>query len=314
MKRGRPFPIGAAVAGWLFCNMLALPTGAAFAETPPKTCVSKFSATDVHLRIDAAERVYVDMEEDPAPFGLAVAEASQAWECLNERAQPELAARIHRIKGLHRFVNGDDDAARRAFAAARALDPNFRYPSNIQPTDPAEPFNLIWFGMPADPVPRGTLPTIDPKAGALWFDGGKTMDRPVDRPTVAQHIGPEGEVQRTEYLRMDQTMFDYPVLKERDRSAAWWTGGIGLGALAIAGGSGVYYASIIRRAECETANGEYSCSNINTSTEEFDTTFVRPTKIVGFTALGIGGALIATSGVLFTVDNTGASVSVGRRW
>jgi hypothetical protein len=304
---------------WARCSLLgalalAVSPAPAHAGGPGADCPAGRSVAEVHRLIDAAETAYVEMSDDPAPFGLAVSEAAQAWSCLDEPMRPGLAARAHRIKGLHRIVNGDDDAARRAFAAARALEPTFRFPDSIQPADPAEPFNLIYFGMPADPTPRAAPPPIDPKAGALWFDGSKGVDRPVDRPTLAQHIDAEGVVRRTEYLRMDQAMFDYPVLQVKDRKAAWATGGVGLGLLAVAGGSGIYYASIIKRGGCETADGAYTCNNISTSTAEFDQTFVRPTKIVGYTALGLGGALLATSGLLFAVDSTGASLGLHGRW
>jgi hypothetical protein len=301
------------VAGVVGGALLSLP-GPARAAPAQDHCGTRFTVELVHLLLVTAEQAYVEMTDDPGPFGQAVIAVRVASGCLQEAADPALAARIHRLMGLHRMVNGDDDEARRAFAAARALEPDFRFPDTIQPADPAEPFNLVTFGMPATPTPRAQVPPLARGAGALWFDGAAGQARPADRPTLAQHVDAEGGVVRTAYLRMDQPMFDYPVQQVKDRSAAWWTGGVGVGALGVAAGAGVYYAVVMNRGGCEATGDAYTCSAISTSTEEFDQTFVRPTKVVGFTALGLGSALVVTSGVLFAVDPTGATVGLHRRW
>jgi hypothetical protein len=309
----RHAPLHLSLALALALALLALPTPAR-AAPPPADCTLTFTVDDLHQLLDAAERAYVDMTDDTAPFGQAVAAVTAACGCLRAPADPALAARMHRLRGLHRLVNGEDDEARRAFAAARAIEPAFRYPDSIQPADPAEPFNLVYFGMPAAPTPRAAVPPLRAGAGALVFDGAPGTARPVDRPTLAQHVDPEGRVLRGAYLRMDQPMFDYPVQQVNDRAAAWWTGGVGVGALGVAAGAGVYYAVVMKRGGCETSGDAYTCSAISTSTAEFDQTFVKPTKVVGFTALGVGSALVLTSGVLFAVEPTGASLSLHRRW
>lgn len=308
---GHPLQLSVALA--LALALLSLPTPAR-AAPPLAACARTFALGDIHALIDTAERAFVEMTDDPTPFGEAVAAVTQACGCLRGPADPALAARLHRLKGLHRLVNGDDDEARRAFAAARAIEPNFRYPDTIQPADPAEPFNLVYFGMPAAPTPRAAVPPLREGAGALLFDGAPGQARPVDRPTLAQHLDPEGRALHTAYLRMDQPLFDYPVQQVNDRSAAWWTGGVGVGALGVAAGAGVYYAVLMKRGGCEASGDAYTCSAISTSTAEFDQTFVKPTKVVGFTALGVGSALVLTSGVLFAVEPTGASLGLHRRW
>lgn len=115
--------------------------------------------------------------------------------CLEEAATPSLAARAHRTLGLRHYVDGDLDAARRAFAAARRLDPEFTFPAAWAPD--GHPLRAAYGEIDQA---AGTVVKLESRPGGRWLaDGRLDGVRVAEWPAWLQGVGDDGRVLAAEY-------------------------------------------------------------------------------------------------------------------
>jgi len=125
--------------------------------------------------------------------------------CLGEPLTGHLAAEIHRTKGI-RAVSERDPQAPWVFAAARAIEPAYKFPSTLIPDN--HPVRLAYAQVD---LSKGQVAPLRPASeGTLTLDGRQNAWRPMDWPTVAQYLGPDGAVVWTTYLRPGMPMPAYP--------------------------------------------------------------------------------------------------------
>lgn len=155
--------------------------------------------------LDRAESAFNDMDE--RAFRQAVNDAAADADCLTQPIDSATAARLHRMVGLRAFVDGDEAAARLAFAAARAVEPVYAFPESFLPRNhPA----LALYGEAAQL--SGAADAVDPPAqGQLQFDGQASLARPRAWPTVAVLVDPAGNAEHSAYLSPGEPLFPYPV-------------------------------------------------------------------------------------------------------
>jgi hypothetical protein len=125
--------------------------------------------------------------------------------CLGEPLTGHLAAEIHRTKGI-RAVSERDPQAPWVFAAARAIEPAYKFPSTLIPDN--HPVRIAYAQVD---LSKGQVAPLRPASeGTLMLDGRQNAWRPMDWPTVAQYLGPDGAVVWTTYLRPGMPMPSYP--------------------------------------------------------------------------------------------------------
>jgi hypothetical protein len=129
-------------------------------------------------------------------FQGAILEIDQALPCLMDPVDPELAAFIHRMKGLGAFIERDQDRARQAFASARSLQPDYAWPETLIPW--GHPLLALYEALPIDDASYETVPM--PAAGWVYMDGRPSEPRPREWPTILQVSDAEGAVQLSSYL------------------------------------------------------------------------------------------------------------------
>jgi hypothetical protein len=266
---------------------------------------------------------------DLPTFNAAIERAESALPCVSNVVVPALAARMHLVEGLRWFVTstGEGDSsssrAKTAFAAYRMLEGAETEPPALIPTDITHPLRQAFFAAPLNAAAAVPVPPVASQQGALRFDGAAVHARPTDRPTVFQRLDGSARVRSTVYLWPEDPLPAYPQAQSETvglspgRKAAWWLGGIGLASLATAGGAGGYYAYAFGVGDCSSdANGDLQCPTASTGdTTSYYDTFLRPSQVTAFIGLGVGGALVAASGVTFAVTGGETkSVSAGARW
>lgn len=164
-------------------------------------CSEVVPASAIQDALGRAEQALVDL--DIPTFKQEVGQAEQLLPCVGERMAPPLVASFHRFWGLRAFGERDP-LAKRSFAAARHIEPAYRFSETLVPT--GNPILSEYVAI--DPKHRSTVPVPPPARGHLLFDGTEGLDRPSDWPVVVQHVDPDG-VQFTAYLRPDSAMPAY---------------------------------------------------------------------------------------------------------
>jgi hypothetical protein len=159
----------------------------------------------VEAQLDAAQVAFSAMA-GPA-FQAATAEVVAGLECLSAPLASSLAARVHRVVGLREFVARRESAALQSFAAARAIDPSYEFPTTLVPAD--HPVRKLFAEALA--VPSAATPLPAPGNGHLEIDGTTATARADARALVAEWIDASGAVASSGYRWPGDAMIPYPI-------------------------------------------------------------------------------------------------------
>jgi len=188
---------------------------------------------------------------DSARFASAQHDLAEQVACLEELLPRSTVAAVHRMRGLLAFTERDPEEARTAFAAARALAPDYALPADLLPA--GHPIRAAYDE--ASPTSAATEAVPPPLTGNAWIDGRIAAERPVGRSALLQLVGDDGRVRHTAYLAVDAPLPPYAIRAggpgdrgdeggpSRPRTA-WLVGG---GAAALVAG-GLYATAATRRA------------------------------------------------------------------
>lgn len=166
-------------------------------------CDTSTTTGDVRKALDAAEGAFAGADLDG--FSVARDTAREAVTCLSEPLTSGLAAELHRMEGLAAFFAEEAERAPQAFASARRLEPDYRFPEDQVP--PGNPLLDVYFT--ADPFAPPAVPVPEPAEGSLRFDGKEALSRPMSGPTVMQQLDGAGSLAQTTYLWPGQPLPAY---------------------------------------------------------------------------------------------------------
>jgi hypothetical protein len=185
--------------------LLAVTTLATHAPAALAECGQDLTTADLVAMLEGAEWSYG--QADLPGFSAATEQIRIQLPCLSEELPRNIAARVHRVVGLRGFVDRDPEVSTRAFAAARAIEPAYTFPSAMVPTG-----NPVLLDYNAVPVEAGQHDDVlAPAEGYLVFDGRPDHSRPRSWPTVVQFVASSGEVTDTYYLWPDQSLPVYEI-------------------------------------------------------------------------------------------------------
>lgn len=170
-------------------------------QTAAAACPS--SDASLQSTLDSAQLAFSMM--DSGAFSTATADAEAQASCLSDPVSTTVAARLQRVLGLQAFVSGDEGAARKAFAAARAIEPDYQFPDSMVPAD--HPVRQLYSQSLNASGASAELPV--PAAGHLEFDGTAGTRRPTERPTLALLVDTRGAVSNSGYLWPEDPVFSY---------------------------------------------------------------------------------------------------------
>ncbi len=206
------------------------------------------AASSAQLQDDAdqAWSDYGSLDEDG--FRAATDRMRAHLSCLVEPITRDLAASVHRLVGLRAATDGERDLAALAFAAARAIEPRWRFPESLFPK--GHPLRALYEAFPLDLATWAALP---PSSAVVRLDGRTADARPTAWPTIVQVFSADGEVLKSAYLWPEDPLISLPppeigppmasvqapTLPERD-GPRWVLIGV---AAASAGASAILYAS-----------------------------------------------------------------------
>jgi hypothetical protein len=139
-------------------------------------------------------------------------------------------------------VDGKEDAARAAFAAALAIDPAYSFPESVLPKD--HPARKLYAGSADLVVTTTQVPS--PTSGRLEFDGTAGILRPNERSAVAVWADANGRIGGSAYLWPGDPLFPYPTASAGSAAAVKTHKGPNVPLLIVSGasavGAGVVYA------------------------------------------------------------------------
>lgn len=161
-------------------------------------CDNVVPVATIESHMDAAEARFKAM--DAAGFSLAATGIRAEIECMEEIADPELAARIHTLLGLDAFLQRDLQASRQAFAAARLSKPGWTLSTDLVPA--GNPLHEAFQALDLGQVDNHAV--TDPGlVGAVFFDGNESLLRNEGVPTLFQRTDLTGLVVQGAYLYPD---------------------------------------------------------------------------------------------------------------
>lgn len=172
---------------WAIAASTVSGSGLARAEDCPAPAAALAAA------LAEADLAFQEMDLDA--FRAASGRAGLLLGCLSEPLTPALAAAVHRNRGLDAFLARDLTRAPQAFAAARALDPEFAWSEQMLP--PRHPVRELYA---AQGSAKAVTTVAEPGLGGLRFDGRATLERPEEVPTILQRLDDAGQVAETLYL------------------------------------------------------------------------------------------------------------------
>lgn len=162
------------------------------------------SAVAVSARVDEAMGALEQL--DQAAFHSAETAMLTDLGCLTETVPRSLAAGIHRVVGIGHFLDHETDGAERAFAAARAIEPAWHFPSAIAPA--GHPLLTAWEARPVAALASTPLPA--PATGDVLLDGRSARSRATELPAIFQRVSEDGSISQSAYLAPADPVPDYP--------------------------------------------------------------------------------------------------------
>ncbi len=179
---------------------IALASPSAWAD-----CLVEVTTSDVYGHIERAQAAFTNLELDA--FKRASDQAVDGMPCLDEPVQRHLSAEVHRLVGLQGAVDRDATRTTQAFAAARSLEPEYRFPVEMVPEGSPVLDDYV-----AIDVSNGTYDELlKPASGHLQIDGRPGRLRPNAWPAVVQYFDAGGDVVWTKYVWPKSSLPSYPL-------------------------------------------------------------------------------------------------------
>ena len=135
---------------------------------------------------------------DAAVFSRARALVDRQQACVGEPLGVGDVASLHRLRGLLAAFEGKTDLAVAAFAAARRIDPDYRFPESVVPANHA--ITALYLDAAALAGAKAE-PVAHPRAGwDVLIDGQSSGERAIGVATYVQVVAPDGRVWRSQWL------------------------------------------------------------------------------------------------------------------
>lgn len=176
----------------------------AAALAAPEDCAAPATASSVSEALEASEALFATM--DVEGFVARTNELESLLPCVDVPLESPTVARVHRVLGIRAFVERDADLSVRAFAAARRLEPEYRFAATLVPE--SHPLRVDYTAM--DPASSPVEIAPEPLEGRVSFDGLDTRERPTELPSLLQRFDRAGAVVVTDYLLPGDPLPSWP--------------------------------------------------------------------------------------------------------
>ena len=172
-------------------------------------CPTPVTSADLIAALEDAKDAYSNL--DVTLFRAAMARVDLGIPCSSDELTEHVVAEIHRAEGLLGFLDRATDRSLTAFAAARSIEPNYKFPETLVPV--GNPVLADYEQL--DPDGGQTMRVGEPVSGRILFDGSQVPARPRNFPTVVQLIDDDGAVTTTAYLWPGEALPPYAAQEVR---------------------------------------------------------------------------------------------------
>ena len=215
-----------------------------------QSCPSRTSLDELQANLDQAETAFIEL--DAALFSKSLEDLSIKLPCVRDLIPKSLAARYHRVWGIHQFSQGDELQAFQTLQAARVLEPGYTFPEGMFPSN----HTLVVQYQRLKIKPRSSGRVANPRNLEIYFDGEKTRQRPAGQSTLLQISSKSGEIRTTEFLPIASPMPNYEATQRLRKPLA-----IGTSAAAVL--AGVFLgASAFSRAQFNADDPNYTLDDL----------------------------------------------------
>lgn len=166
--------------------LLGLGTGTAYAE-----CEAPSSVADLGMSLDEAMGSFGRLEIEAFKGSVSTVEA--LLPCLDEPISRSAAAAYHRVTGLAHFLDRDAPQARKSFASARTIEPDYVFPTDVVPE--GNPIRVDYAAVDPEVGPFETASA--PRNKSIRLNGMLSIRRPVPLPVIVQVLDGRGGVEST---------------------------------------------------------------------------------------------------------------------
>lgn len=270
-------------------------------------CPGRTSAAEVGQTLERAIEDFGDL--DLESYGERIDNATVKLRCIGEPVPTRLAAAYHRAVGLRAFTARDEVEAGNRFAAARRVQPGFRFPETLVP--PSSPIADLYEQVDIAKLQRRAFPASD--LGTFWIDGERTDVRVEPLPAIVQLVDanttvietlllgsgqglPSNEPEPPEVIQIPVPVpVPVPIEKRRDRTPAVVTL-FGLGAAFAGAGGAVYTEAYFARKKVytEVYGGTETEAGFDKRRSQINARSWVPLTLGGIAgALGVTGIVVA---------------------
>lgn len=171
---------------WRWLLVWSMSTGGAHAA-----CETPSSVADLGMVLDEAMGSFGRLEIEA--FNTSVQDVEQRLPCLDEPISRSAAAAYHRVTGLAHFLDRDAPQARKSFASARLIEPDYAFPTDVVPE--GNPIRVDYEAVDPEVGPFETASA--PKNKSVRLNGMLSIRRPLPLPMIVQVLDGRGAVEST---------------------------------------------------------------------------------------------------------------------
>lgn len=154
-------------------------------------CPEPKANADLLIALEEATTAFGRLEIET--FNAAANEAAAVVGCLAEAISRPSAAEFHRVQGLALFLGRNSPAAQLSFAAARSVEPEYVFPTDLVPD--GNPIRVDYKAI--DPKVGPFELANAPKSGSLRLNGSRSLNRATPLPVIFQRLDGRGAVVQT---------------------------------------------------------------------------------------------------------------------
>ncbi|MDP2305841.1 MAG: hypothetical protein Q8P18_07415 [Pseudomonadota bacterium] len=213
----------------MLAPLLLLLATSARADAPVAPCAAPVPTTTMEAALSGTEAAW---GIDEQAFRRGVVTVRAALPCLGAPLASGTVARVHRMEGLAAFLDRDAERTTRAFAAARALEPAYTFPTSMIPAQ--NPVRVAYDAAVPGVAKRSVAAPA--RSVTLWVDGAAARALPGDRAALVQVQAGDGPLQASAWVLPEDPLPDYRLRGEGLRVPVL------IGAGALAAGAGVLWA------------------------------------------------------------------------
>ena len=156
-------------------------------------CDEALTLTDANQYLNQSMTALENMDATQA--GLLLKSIGNTMNCMNEPVTQSFASQYFIMQGILKWASGSQDDSARYFSAAKSVQPGITISTDIFPES-----HEIHTALKYAPKTPETIEMSMSEGETVYFDGVKSLSRPLNRPTIYQLMDSSGTVVKTKLV------------------------------------------------------------------------------------------------------------------